>query len=65
MDAILISLFILSCYIMIKVGLRFYQVRRYLKQRRHRREMILIPAVGLRPSFSGHTDYPDVSMRAS
>lgn len=36
MDAILISVFILSCYIVWKIGLRVYRVRRYLKQRRCR-----------------------------
>ncbi len=37
MDAILISLFILSVHIMIKFGTRLYHVRRYLRQRRERR----------------------------
>lgn len=36
MDAILISLFILSVHIMIKFGTRLYHVRRYLRQRRER-----------------------------
>ena len=36
MDAILISLFILSVHIMIKFGTRLYHVRRYLRQRRGR-----------------------------
>lgn len=36
MDAILISLFILSVHIMIKFGTRLYHVRRYLRQRRVR-----------------------------
>ena len=36
MEAILISLFILSVHIMKKFGTRLYHVRRYIRQRRER-----------------------------
>lgn len=36
MEAILISLFILSCYVVWKIGLRVYHVRQYLKLRSRR-----------------------------
>ena len=53
MDAILISLFILSLYTVLKIGLRVYHVRRYLRQRSHRRVRAkqLQPAPVLRADF--------------
>jgi hypothetical protein len=53
MDAILISLFILSLYTIFKIGLRVYHVRQYLSQRSHRRGRTkqLQPATVLRAEF--------------
>ena len=64
MDAILISLFILSCYAVLKIGLRIYHVRCYLKQRSCRRSSRnqLQAGVVLQVDFSGR--YRGMSARA-
>ena len=54
MDAILISLFILSCYTVLKIGLRVYHIWHYLRQRRYRKVKTGQAGALLRADFGGH-----------
>ena len=66
MDAILISLFILSVHIIIKFGTRLYHVRRYLRQRRRRaRSIASRQLTAFRQKNSGRSRYQVIPVRAS
>ena len=66
MDAILISLFILSVHIMIKFGTRLYHVRRYLRQRRVRAGHALYSQQAFfRQKEAGRRRYQVIPARAS